>query len=198
LRLLAAFAFALLVVPALALARPGEIEAEDPDGHVLEAAPDREVKARGLDPEPAAKRPCPLARPAEPAAAATPSPAKVRMPAATPSGPVRAKPGCPFVRHAAPQAGELLDDPALGTRSSPVLCGEASGERAYLARLRCRDRSTPDVSRLGTTNTGPDGHVLDVFQLSCPRGLTTTVLLDRFHLGYVETRPVEGFTIVAP
>lgn len=197
-RLFAAFAFALLVVPAQAPARPGEIEAEDPDGHVLEAAPDREVKARGLEPEPVAKKPCPLARPAEPKSAATPSPAKVRAPATTPSGPVRVKPGCPFVRHTAPQAGEMLDDPALGTRSSPVLCGKPSGERAYLSRLRCRDRSTPAFSRLGTTNSGPDGHRLDVYQVSCPRGLTTTVLLDMYHLGYLEARPVEGFTIVAP
>jgi len=209
---------ALLLLPALGLARPGEIEAQDPSEAVIEATTPRiELKPRGVDAEPAARKPCPNARPRKNdvsngarttaranAGASTPSPtSKVTAPTwkvhpeAEPA-PAASKPGCPYVLHTAPAAGELLDDPSLGTRSSPVLCGKEPGARAYLSRLRCHGGQAPTFERLGSSYAGGDGHRLDVYQVSCSRGANTMVLMDTYHLGYVETRAIDGFTLAAP
>ena len=206
----------LVMLPTLALARPGEIEAQDPSDAVLEAVPDRKIQGSRVEPDAAATKTCPFARPrakvpatsgaarvSTPSDKVTAAPTKVGMPSskvhpATAPTPTPVKAGCPFVRHTAPAAGELLDDPALGTRSSPVLCAEPKGERAYLARLRCRDGQAPTYGRMGSTSGGPDGHILDLYDVTCPRGRNLTLFMDMYHLGYVETRAVEGFTIVAP
>lgn len=85
----------------------------------------------------------------------------------------------------------------LGSRSNPVRSRGPFGEREYLRRLRCGDGAAPAFERNGSVGSGADGHILDVYSVSCPRGGTASVYMDMYHGDARERRPVPGFTVLA-
>lgn len=93
-----------------------------------------------------------------------------------------------------PQIGSDL--PPLGSRENPVLCDMPQGQRAYLQRLRCKDGSKPSFTRVGSFGAGPDGHILDGYELTCPGTKPVTIFLDMYHTDHVEPDAIPGFDIV--
>lgn len=87
----------------------------------------------------------------------------------------------------------------LGSEANPVRTSMPAGERAYIARLRCSDDRAPEIVSRGSTGTGPFGNILDLYSVRCTSGTPATAefYMDMYH-DHVETRPVPGFTIVAP
>lgn len=84
----------------------------------------------------------------------------------------------------------------LGSKENPVRTAMPAGERAYLARLRCTDGAAPSYERQGSGGGGPYGNILDFYQVTCAGAEPVPVVMDMYHAGYVEDRPVPGFTIV--
>lgn len=86
---------------------------------------------------------------------------------------------------------------ALGSQANPVKADMPPGEQAYLRRLRCSDGQPPIFSRIGSFNIQHSSHVVDGFDVTCASGqpAQTTIFMDMYHRGYVETQPVAGFTI---
>lgn len=75
-----------------------------------------------------------------------------------------------------------------------------TGERGYLARLRCSNGQMPEFERRGSVGTGPFGNILDLYNVRCTAGTPaqSEVYMDMYFGEYVETRAVPGFTIVMP
>jgi hypothetical protein len=69
-------------------------------------------------------------------------------------------------------------------RSNPVpVCGPP-GELDYLARLRCEGGEPFLFHRLGSYDPGPDGHIVDGYELVCRKGQhRITLYLDMYHAG---------------
>lgn len=88
----------------------------------------------------------------------------------------------------------------LGSKDNPVRVEQPAGEHAYLRRLRCPDGKAPGYQRRGSTGGGPFGTLLDHYVLDCGANAPATVevMMDMYHRGHVENRPVPGFTIIAP
>ena len=86
----------------------------------------------------------------------------------------------------------------LGSMENPVRVSMPQGERAYLARLRCADGRAPRFERQGSGGDSPYGNIIDYYTVQCRGAEAVTVIMDMYHRGHVETRPVPGFTIVAP
>lgn len=88
------------------------------------------------------------------------------------------------------------DESALGSKLKPVRADNPSGEEAYLKRLRCPGGAAPAFSRQGSMGYGGYGNIVDLYQLRCPNsGEDRAIYMDMYHRGYVETRPVPGFTL---
>lgn len=87
---------------------------------------------------------------------------------------------------------------ALGSEANPVRADMPPGEQAYLNRLRCSDGKPPVFSRIGSMGIQHSSHVIDGFDVTCSSGqpAKTTIYIDMYHPGHVESQPVEGFTIV--
>ena len=97
------------------------------------------------------------------------------------------------------QAIAEADTQSLGSEKNPVRAQMPQGQRAYLARLRCSDGAAPDFYRIGSFGVGVFGNIVDAYDVTCADGATpekTKVYMDMYHRGYVEDRPVPGFTIV--
>ena len=86
----------------------------------------------------------------------------------------------------------------LGSEENPVRASMPPGERAYLARLRCADGRAPQYERQGSGDPGPFGNIVDFYAVQCDEAEPVQVVMDMYHAGYVEARPVPGFTIVEP
>ena len=86
----------------------------------------------------------------------------------------------------------------LGSDKNPVRAAMPPGERAYLARLRCPDGTRPQYERQGSGGLGVFGNIVDYYAVQCPGAEPASVVMDMYHAGYVEPRPVPGFTIAAP
>ena len=88
----------------------------------------------------------------------------------------------------------------LGARENPVRADMPRGQRAYLARLRCKNGQAPTYERVGNFGAGVFGSIIDGYDVRCegsePR--RTIVSMDMYFSGYVESRPVNGFTITPP
>ena len=82
----------------------------------------------------------------------------------------------------------------LGSRENPVRAAGVDGQRAYLSRLRCADGKAPRYERAFSDGIGPFGRIMDHYNLWCG-DMRVAVRLDMYHPGYVEARPVPGFTI---
>jgi hypothetical protein len=87
----------------------------------------------------------------------------------------------------------------LGSRENPVRVGGPDGERAYIARLRCGDGSTPRVGPRGSMGEGAFGSIVDGYPLDCGAASPgrTTLVMDMYHEEHRETRAPDGFTLVS-
>lgn len=85
----------------------------------------------------------------------------------------------------------------LGSAKNPVRAASPIGQRAYLARLRCGDGSAPRFVRKGNVGFGVFGNIVDDYEVDCGTAAPgrVSVQMDLYHPGYVEARPVPGFTI---
>lgn len=87
----------------------------------------------------------------------------------------------------------------LGSQENPVRAAMPEGQRAYLASLRCTDGQPPQFQRIGNFGLGVFGNIVDGYAVRCDGGTPAEakIFMDMYHRGYVETRPVPGFTIGA-
>lgn len=85
----------------------------------------------------------------------------------------------------------------LGARENPVRASTPAGQRAYLARLRCADGRAPQFERNGNLGAGVYGNIIDSYSVQCANSqpAEATIIMDMYHRGHVEQRPVPGFTI---
>jgi len=87
----------------------------------------------------------------------------------------------------------------LGSAQNPVLAQGPGGEQAYFARLRCPEGKQPFFERGGSVmERSPYGSIMDVYEVVCDKPPKYEVFIDMYHPGYIELRPIPGFTIVAP
>ena len=86
----------------------------------------------------------------------------------------------------------------LGTRENPVRVGGPTGERAYIARLRCADGALPRVGQRGSAGVGAFGTIVDVYPLDCGDAAPGRVelVMDMYHSEHAEDRAPPGFSIV--
>ncbi len=84
----------------------------------------------------------------------------------------------------------------LGSPQNPVRAGGPSGQQSYLLSLRCPDGRTPAHDRRGNVGIGVFGNVVDEYSVTCMGSAPVSVRMDMYHRGYVETRPVPGFTMI--
>jgi hypothetical protein len=89
------------------------------------------------------------------------------------------------------------DKHPLGSKENPVRVSRPQGQRAYLAKLRCADGKAPSFNRRGNLGVGVFGNIVDLYDLRCDGSepATSEVVMDMYHLGRSEDRPVTGFTI---
>jgi hypothetical protein len=79
-------------------------------------------------------------------------------------------------------------------RTNPIpVCGPP-GELDYLARLRCEGGEPFLFHRLGSYDPGPDGHIVDGYELVCRKGQHRIILyMDMYHAGSSSLLP-EGLS----
>jgi hypothetical protein len=87
----------------------------------------------------------------------------------------------------------------LGTEKNPVRVGGPEGARAYIARLRCADGSSPQVGARSSGGVGAYGTLTERYPLDCGRAAPgrTILAFDFYHQEHVERRPAPGFAIDA-
>lgn len=97
------------------------------------------------------------------------------------------------------KAIEKASEHPLGSEKNPVRVNMPSGQRAYLARLRCSDGKAPQFQRGGSVGPGPFGSIVDVYDVNCGDAApgNVPVYLDMYHSEHDEKNAVPGFTIVA-
>lgn len=88
----------------------------------------------------------------------------------------------------------------LGSRENPVRADMPQGQHAYLQRLRCADGKAPQYERSGNLGFGAFGSIVDAYEVTCAGSSPARgeIVMDMYFGGYVETKPVAGFTITAP
>ena len=87
----------------------------------------------------------------------------------------------------------------LGTLQNPVRVGGPEGERAYIARLRCADGSSPRIGQRSEAGVGAFGSVVGAYPLDCGAAAPGrfTLILDMYHAEHQENRAPAGFTIAS-
>ncbi|MFT3725851.1 MAG: hypothetical protein QM773_19990 [Hyphomonadaceae bacterium] len=103
-------------------------------------------------------------------------------------------------RYKEPWLSAAIKDAAqhpLGSAANPVRADAPGGQRAYLARLRCADGRAPAFRRTGNLGFGAFGAIVDAYDVTCAGSTPaqTTIIMDMYFPGYVESQPVAGFTI---
>ena len=85
----------------------------------------------------------------------------------------------------------------LGTTANPVRVGGPVGQRAYIARLRCSDGTSPKVGTRSSAGIGAFGTIVDVFPLDCgaSRPGRFDLVMDMYHDEHAEDRAPAGFVI---
>lgn len=88
----------------------------------------------------------------------------------------------------------------LGSKENPVRAEMPEGQRAYLGRLRCADGNAPAFGRVGNFGFGVFGRIIDGYRVVCQGSepVETTIFMDMYHPGHIETVAVPGFAIVPP
>jgi hypothetical protein len=86
----------------------------------------------------------------------------------------------------------------FGSQKNPVRAAMPQGQHAYLRRLRCSNAQAPQFDRMGNYGLGVYGNIIDGYAVDCGSAAPgkVEIFMDMYHAGYVETRPVPGFTIV--
>lgn len=94
---------------------------------------------------------------------------------------------------------QTSDDPTYGyTRDNPIKVGGPKGfsgpasEHLYLRHLRDSKFRPLSFKRLGSYAPGPDGHILDGYQLTDPDGNTYILYIDMYH------KDIHPFNVKAP
>ena len=85
----------------------------------------------------------------------------------------------------------------FGSQKNPVRAAMPQGQHAYLRRLRCGDGQAPSFDRVGNYGIGVYGNIIDGYSVDCGNAAPgkVEIFMDMYHSGYVENRPVPGFTI---
>jgi hypothetical protein len=85
----------------------------------------------------------------------------------------------------------------LGSQGNPVRVGGPTGERAYIARLRCADGAAPRVGQRASGGVGAFGTIVDLYPLDCGAVAPGQVSLamDMYHEEHAEDRAPPGFAI---
>ena len=85
----------------------------------------------------------------------------------------------------------------LGSAENPIRTAGPEGTRAYIARLRCADGSSPRVGAGKEGGVGGYGSVLALYALDCGAASPGKVDLrvDIYHEENVETRAPAGFRL---
>ena len=83
----------------------------------------------------------------------------------------------------------------LGSLANPIRVGGPAGERAYLMRLRCADRSVPRIGERAQGGVDAFGTIAGVYSITCATG-TVQLHFDMYHEEHVEDRAPAGLTIV--
>jgi len=85
----------------------------------------------------------------------------------------------------------------LGSEKNPVRTDMPPGQQAYLRRLRCADGNAPAFRRIGNMGGGVFGSIVDAYDVRCEGSTpaSSTIMMDMYFPGHVETRAVAGFTI---
>ena len=98
------------------------------------------------------------------------------------------------------KAIQKADEHPLGSEANPVRAAQPQGQRAYLAKLRCADGNAPQFNRSSNVGVGVFDNIVDAYVVTCAGSepASSTIFMDMYHAGYVETRAVPGFTIAAP
>jgi hypothetical protein len=86
----------------------------------------------------------------------------------------------------------------LGTAENPVRAAGPNGQRAYLMRLRCPNGEAPRFQREGSAGSGPYGSIMDIYAISCKGLPPQSIYMDMYHIGYEESRAVQGLTTTSP
>ena len=68
------------------------------------------------------------------------------------------------------------------------------GQEAYLKRLMCDGGAPPVFHLLPASGTGPYTTPINGYEVNCPDDLAI-IFMDMYHPGYIECRPVPGFSI---
>lgn len=86
----------------------------------------------------------------------------------------------------------------LGSTQNPVRVGGPSGERAYIARLRCADGAAPAVGQRGNSGVGAFGTIVYAYPLDCGAAAPgrSTLVMDMYHEEHREDRAPPGFLIL--
>ena len=92
---------------------------------------------------------------------------------------------------------QAINAQKFGDRGNPVRVYRPPGEQAYLRRLVCPGGGAPAFRRVGSFGAGPYTTIIDGYEVDCA-GAKSMVFMDMYHPGYIENRPVPGFTIRAP
>ena len=87
----------------------------------------------------------------------------------------------------------------LGTLQNPIRVGGPEGERAYIARLRCADGSSPRIGTRSDAGVGAFGSVVGAYALDCGAAAPGRfmLVLDMYHAEHKENRAPTGFTITS-
>jgi hypothetical protein len=102
--------------------------------------------------------------------------------------------GAGYEAEIGPQAAAAAAHP-LGSAANPVRVGGPEGERAYLARLRCADGTSPAIGAREEGGVGAYGSVVGGYRLDCAGGVSGRVLFDIYHAEHQETAAPAGFTL---
>ena len=95
---------------------------------------------------------------------------------------------------------DLRQPRTLGKLSTPghiwdiALDGSPTGERAYLARLRCAGGAAPRVGARGEGGVDAFGTLAGVYEVACG-GTAARLYFDMYHEEHVEDRAPAGFTL---
>ena len=69
-------------------------------------------------------------------------------------------------------------------KSNPIPVCYPNGQMEYLRSLRCKCGEPFNFERMGNHGPGPDGHVVDGFELACKtRKHQITLYIDMYHAG---------------
>jgi hypothetical protein len=83
-------------------------------------------------------------------------------------------------------------------KTNPIPVADPKGEDEYLSRLRCPCGEPFFFHRAGNGGPGPDGHIVDIFELICrKKAHRYTLFLDMYHVT-PSTKPPGGLSLSTP